>query len=114
MIAGLLQSENSTVTERVPGLGRIPVLGALFSSKAYQRRETDLVIIVTPHLVKPIDPSKRVATPFDGSEAPSNADYFLGNREEVGRNALAPGAVHAYAPAGAASGPRVGHILDLP
>ena len=43
----------------MPGLGKLPVLGALFSSKAYQRRETDLVIIVTPYLVKPMDPSKK-------------------------------------------------------
>ena len=48
MIAGLLQTQNDTTTQRIPGLGRVPVLGALFSSKAYQRRETDLVIIITP------------------------------------------------------------------
>ena len=41
MIAGLLQSQNDTTTQRIPGLGKMPVLGALFSSKAYQRRETD-------------------------------------------------------------------------
>ena len=62
MIAGLLQSENSLGNQRVPGVGQMPVIGALFSSKAYQRRETDLVMIVTPHLVKPIDPTKKVCT----------------------------------------------------
>ncbi|RUZ21673.1 type II and III secretion system protein family protein, partial [Mesorhizobium sp. M7A.F.Ca.CA.001.04.1.1] len=50
MIAGLLQSQNDITTSRIPGLGKMPVLGALFSSKSYQRRETDLVIIVTPYL----------------------------------------------------------------
>ena len=65
MIAGLLQSQNDTATQRIPGLGRVPVLGALFSSKAYQRRETDLVIIVTPYLVKPMDPTKKPLTPLD-------------------------------------------------
>jgi pilus assembly protein CpaC len=109
MIAGLLQSENSAVTERVPGLGNIPVLGALFSSKAYQRRETDLVIIVTPHLVRPIDPTKRLATPHDGNLAPSSADYFLGNRDEISTRA----ALHGYAAAVPVS-TRGGHILDLP
>ncbi|TIV27022.1 MAG: secretin, partial [Mesorhizobium sp.] len=53
MIAGLLQSQNDITTSRVPGIGKLPVLGPLFSSKSYQRRETDLVIIVTPYLVKP-------------------------------------------------------------
>ena len=61
MIAGLLQTQNDTATQRIPGLGRMPILGALFSSKSYQRRETDLVIIVTPYLVKPMDPSKKAA-----------------------------------------------------
>jgi pilus assembly protein CpaC len=110
MIAGLLQSENSTVTQRVPGLGNIPVLGALFSSKAYQRRETDLVIIVTPHLVRPIDPTKRLTTPHDGSLAPSSADYFLGNRDEINTRA----ALHGYAAAAVPVAAGGGHILDLP
>ncbi|TIV91538.1 MAG: secretin, partial [Mesorhizobium sp.] len=43
MIAGLLQSQNDIFTSRLPGLGKLPVLGPLFSSKSYQRRETDLV-----------------------------------------------------------------------
>ena len=51
--------ENDMIQQRVPGLGKLPVLGPLFSSRAYQRRETDLVIIVTPYLVKPMDPSKK-------------------------------------------------------
>ncbi|TIW42332.1 MAG: type II and III secretion system protein family protein, partial [Mesorhizobium sp.] len=78
MMAGLLQSENDMVQQRVPGLGKLPVLGPLFSSRAYQRRETDLVIIVTPYLVKPMDPSKKPLTPADGTLPASNVDYFLG------------------------------------
>src|SRR5262249_26706544 len=70
-LAGLLQTENDMTTQRIPGLGKIPVLGALFSSKAYQRRETDLVIIITPYLVKPIDPSKKMAVPTDATAAAS-------------------------------------------
>ncbi|RUV51082.1 type II and III secretion system protein family protein, partial [Mesorhizobium sp. M7A.F.Ca.MR.228.00.0.0] len=81
MIAGLLQSQNDITTSRIPGLGKMPVLGALFSSKSYQRRETDLVIIVTPYLVKPVDPSKKLVEPTDGTQPASNADYFLNNTE---------------------------------
>lgn len=113
MIAGLLQNENDISTSRVPGLGRLPVLGALFSSKSYQKRETDLVILITPHLVKPIDPSKKPAAPTDDKLAPSNADYFLGNVEEVdaSRGGNARRTVDGGDPASMAT--RVGHFLDL-
>ncbi len=108
MIAGLLQSNNDISTERVPGLGKLPILGKLFSSKAYQRRETDLVIIITPYLVKPVDPSKKMQTPLDSTVAPSNADYFLGDREEVKLSS-------AGAPAAVTSPARgYGHYLELP
>ena len=115
MIAGLLQTQNDVTTSRIPGLGKMPVLGSLFSSKSYQRRETDLVILVTPYLVKPVDPSKKMAEPTDGTRPASNVDYFLNNTEEVkaseaGRTlALADGSTARAAPA-----TTVGHFLDLP
>jgi pilus assembly protein CpaC len=111
MIAGLLQSQNDLNTQRVPGLGKLPILGALFSSKAYQRRETDLVIIVTPHLVKPIDPSKKLATPADETLPPTNHEFFLGNIEEVRVSDVnrGKGALHV-----SQAGPSAGHFLDLP
>lgn len=108
MIAGLLQSNNDISTERLPGLGKLPILGKLFSSKAYQRRETDLVIIITPYLVKPVDPSRKLQTPLDSTVAPSNLDYFLGDREEV-KLSRADGAPGAATPARG-----YGHFLDLP
>ncbi|WP_413813964.1 type II and III secretion system protein family protein [Mesorhizobium sp. Root695] len=115
MIAGLLQSQNDITTSRIPGLGKMPVLGALFSSKSYQRRETDLVIIVTPYLVKPVDPSKKLVEPIDGTQPASNADYFLNNTEEVKTSdtnralAMADGSI-----AQPAAVTTVGHFLDLP
>jgi len=108
MIGGLLQTQNSTTTQALPGLGKLPILGALFSSKAYQRHETDLVIIVTPYLVKPIDPSKRVASPLDGSRPASNVDYFLGNADEV-----RPGAARLAAAGASVARADSGHFLDL-
>ena len=83
MIAGLLQTFNDVSIERIPGIGKAPVLGSLFSSKQYQRRETDLVIIVTPHLVRPVDPSRKMATPLDTTLPPSNADLFGANVDEI-------------------------------
>ncbi|TGT75616.1 type II and III secretion system protein family protein [bacterium M00.F.Ca.ET.159.01.1.1] len=115
MIAGLLQSQNDITTSRVPGIGKLPVLGPLFSSKSYQRRETDLVIIVTPYLVKPVDPSKKMVEPTDGTRPPSSADYFLNNSEEV--DASAPKRPVALAD-GSTTRPVAatisGHFLDLP
>lgn len=107
MIAGLLQSQNDTGTQRLPGLGKLPVLGNLFSSKAYQRRETDLVIIITPYLVRPIDPSKKVRTPMDDTKAPKPLDYFLGERDELRVSQLNG----SSAPAKPARG--YGHYLEL-
>ena len=114
MIAGLLQSQNDITTSRVPGIGKLPVLGPLFSSKSYQRRETDLVIIVTPYLVKPVDPSKKMVEPTDGTRPASAADYFLNNTEEV--DASAPKRPLAFADGGAARSVSAasGHFLDLP
>jgi pilus assembly protein CpaC len=105
MLAGLLQTQNDQITQRIPGAGKMPVLGPLFSSKAYQRRETDLVIIVTPYLVKPIDPSKKPLVPTDKTVAASNVDYFLGNTEELKTAAVGETAAPVT---------KVGHFLDLP
>ena len=110
MMAGLLQTFNDVGTDRLPGIGKAPIIGSLFSSKSYQRRETDLVIIVTPHLVRPIDPSKHVATPLDNTLPPSNADLFVSNVDEikVSDTQRAKGsAARLNAEAGA------GHFLDL-
>lgn len=111
MMAGLLQTENNMIQERVPGLGKLPVLGPLFSSKAYQRRETDLVIIVTPYLVKPIDPSKKPRVPTDGSVPASNVDYFLGTTEEV---KVSDAGTALSKPSMVAAQVGAGHFLDLP
>lgn len=77
-IAGLLQQSLSQTAEKLPGLGDLPVLGALFRSDRFRNQETELVIIVTPYLVKPTDP-KNLRTPLDGLRAPSDmARYFNG------------------------------------
>ena len=70
MIAGLLQNRNRNNIEKAPFLGDLPILGMLFRSTGYQRDETELVIIVTPYLVKPV--SGQLATPADGYRAPTD------------------------------------------
>jgi pilus assembly protein CpaC len=76
-IAGLLQANNTRDISQVPWLGSVPVLGALFRSSAFQKQETDLVIIVTPHLVQPARPGMRLATPLDNTVPSNDADFFL-------------------------------------
>ena len=58
-IAGLLQTNNSKTLSQLPWIGDVPVLGALFRSASYQRNDTDLVIIVTPRLVRPASAPSR-------------------------------------------------------
>src|SRR3546814_1243795 len=55
MIAGLLSNSTSNNINKVPGLGNIPILGSLFKSRQFQRNESELVIVVTPYLVKPVN-----------------------------------------------------------
>ena len=76
-IAGLLQADNNRTISQLPWVGSIPVLGALFRSAAYQKSETDLVIIVTPSLVQPAPPGARLATPFDTTVPSNDVDFFL-------------------------------------
>jgi pilus assembly protein CpaC len=82
-IAGLLQSNGTRNLSQVPWIGSVPVLGALFRSSAYQNSETDLVIIVTPHLVKPGTPTDHLATPFDERLPSNDPDFFLNGQTEV-------------------------------
>ena len=76
-IAGLLQSRNQRDIQQLPWIGSVPVLGALFRSAAYQQQETDLVVIVTPHLVAPSVPGQRLASPLDNYIPTNDVDFFL-------------------------------------
>jgi pilus assembly protein CpaC len=75
-IGGLLQNNISDTVNAVPGLNEIPVLGALFRSTQFQRNETELVILVTPYLVRPVS-DQRLATPRDGYTPPNDADMVF-------------------------------------
>ena len=76
-IAGLLQSRNERHVSQLPWIGSVPVIGALFRSAAYQQEETDLVVIVTPHLVAPAVPGQRLASPLDNYTPTNDVDFFL-------------------------------------
>ena len=74
-IAGLIQNNYNQSISKFPGLGNVPVLGALFRSDSFQHDETELVIIVTPYIVRPS--SGRLAAPTDGYIPPSDAARLL-------------------------------------
>jgi pilus assembly protein CpaC len=81
-MAGLLQSITTKNQDQLPWLGQLPVLGALFRSSSFQEEETDLVIIVTPHLVRPAKPGQPLRTPLDNAKPSNDAEFFLlGNLE---------------------------------
>lgn len=63
-IAGLIQDKTRQAASKLPGLGDIPILGSLFQSDRFERNETELVIIVTPYIVQPVNPDQ-VATPVE-------------------------------------------------
>jgi pilus assembly protein CpaC len=76
MIAGLLQNTSSSSVDKVPGAGDLPVLGALFKSNGWRRNETELMIIVTPYLVKPVSDSE-IKLPTDGFNTPNDLERVL-------------------------------------
>ncbi len=76
-IAGLLQNNITQDLSKFPGLGDVPVLGSLFRSDRFQRDETELVIIVTPYLVKPVS-NRKLASPTDGFMPPHDVERFFG------------------------------------
>jgi pilus assembly protein CpaC len=75
-IAGILQETTRENLSKYPGLGDIPILGALFKSKSFQKNETELVIIVTPHLVKPLNMAEQTL-PTDFYIEPDDAEFYL-------------------------------------
>jgi len=76
-IAGLLQTDHRRNVAQLPWIGSVPVLGTLFSSKSFVAQDTDLVVIITPHLVAPAVPGQRLATPLDNAMPSNDVDYFL-------------------------------------
>ena len=102
-IAGLLQSLNAKTASQVPWAGDIPVIGTLFRSSAFQKKESDLVIIVTPRLVRPVGTKQHLRTPLDEMVSANEPEFFLLGKQEVSKKSLDVQYNGVY-----------GHIIDLP
>jgi pilus assembly protein CpaC len=76
VIAGLLQNSVSQDLSKLPGLGNLPIIGALFKSDRFRRQETELIMVVTPYLVKPIQPDQ-VRLPTDGFRISNDFERFF-------------------------------------
>lgn len=83
MIAGLMSANSQQLLEKAPGLGDVPILGNLFRSRQFRRGETELVIVVTPYLVKPVD-AKDIKLPTDGYRSPNEFQQLLGYQNSAG------------------------------
>ncbi len=104
MIAGLMSTNSQSSIDKAPGLGDVPILGNLFRSTEFRRGETELVIVVTPYLVKPVN-DRDIRLPTDGYRAPNEAQRLLGYFDHDGvSGAERPGPATAE---GAAATPQV-------
>jgi pilus assembly protein CpaC len=98
MIAGLMRNNNTNSIDRAPFLGNLPIIGALFRSTRFQRAETELVIIVTPYLVRPVSNPNQIAMPLDGYRNPDEAQRLLiGQTNDSRSGEQRPGATVAPA-----------------
>ena len=106
-VAGLLQNETKLNQNQLPWVGNVPVLGSLFKSSGYQKNETELVVIVTPRLVRPDTPGQVVATPLDRTLPANDVEFFVHGKLEV-----TPKMIHDFQSGAGVSGP-YGYIIDL-
>lgn len=77
VMAGLLSDRTSGIINKLPGLGDIPILGALFNSTDYKNEKTELVIVVTPYIVEPIDQQQEIILPTQGLKFANLMDMVL-------------------------------------
>jgi pilus assembly protein CpaC len=92
-IAGLIQNNTDTDISKYPGLGDLPVIGALFRSSRFQRNETELVIIVTPYVVRPAADGPSLKLPTDGLETASDIERIFLDRLTKTSTPGLPGAI---------------------
>ncbi len=89
-IAGLLQDTSRNLGRAVPGIGELPILGALFRSDRFQRNETELVIVVTPFVVRPQNSQDQIRSPLDQYVPPTDSDRLLMGRQVGNPNRAVP------------------------
>jgi pilus assembly protein CpaC len=89
MIAGLMTNNAQSTYDKLPGAGDVPILGALFRSTDFRKGQTELVIIVTPYLVRPVSDNE-IVLPTDGFQAPDMIEQWIGTKENDGDGGQRP------------------------
>jgi pilus assembly protein CpaC len=106
-VGGLLSSKNTRLQDQVPWLGQVPIIGALFHNSSTQKEETELVVIVTPYLVRPVKPGEQLATPLDKTKPANDPELMLLGQLEVNKDMI-----RMYEHGEGVTGP-YGHMLDV-
>lgn len=109
MIAGLLSNQMNSSVEKMPGAGDIPVLGALFKSNGWKRNETELMIVITPYLVKPVSDSQ-IVLPTDGLHSVHDLERVIMGKVTENKNEKSR-PMPTIAPA-ASTGPAMGSVSE--
>lgn len=94
-IAGLIQDELNDQVREIPGLASLPIIGALARSSDFKRRQTELVVLITAHLVQPVQ-RKQLSAPTDQILPPNEFDFFLFGQTEATKRAGAAGVDGTY------------------
>lgn len=106
-VAGLLQSSADLSQDQLPWIGDVPILGSLFKSSSFQKRDTELVVIVTPRLVRPSTPGQVAASPLDQTQPANDVEFFA-----LGKIEVTPKMIRSVESGAGVSGP-FGYIIDL-
>lgn len=85
MIGGLMSNGQNNTVDKAPFLGDLPVLGALFRSNGFKRNETELMIVITPYLVRPVSPNQ-IALPTDGFRAATDGQRIIADQSFDGKS----------------------------
>ena len=111
MIAGLMSNGAQNTIKKLPGAGDLPIVGALFKSTSFRKGETELVIVVTPYLVQPVN-ANEIKLPTDGYQNPNMFEQVFFNRENAGKSG-ASRPLPSAGPDQNGTPPRIGD-LDVP
>ena len=113
MIGGLMQNSNVNTIDKTPGLGDVPVLGAMFRSNGYRRNQTELMIIVTAYLVKPVS-ANDIKLPTDGLQTPTDLQNFLLGQDFSGKKNAKRNVPTLAPPVTVPARPAVGSLTPAP
>ena len=106
-VAGLLQAGTEMSQDQLPWLGDVPIIGSLFKSSSFKKHDTELVVIVTPRLVRPAVPGQLLASPLDRTRPANDLEFFA-----LGQMEVTPKMMDAFQKGTGVAGP-YGFIIDL-